>query len=78
MFYVDVDVTISQFEGKEIAKTHKRFKQSYVSTYLFEREKKAVLLLISNNISIKEKLSQIMEMVANFHDNKEIKKYIYY
>lgn len=40
VFYVVVDVMASQFEGKEIARMHKSLKQSYVSKYFLEREKK--------------------------------------
>ena len=32
------------------------------------------MLLIRNNISIEEELSEIMEKVSNCHDNKKIKK----
>ena len=52
MFYLHVDVEILQFKGNEFATVYKSIKQSYVSKQYFEREEKAVFLLISD-ISIK-------------------------
>ena len=65
---------MSQFEDREIANLYKSIKKSYLSENFFEREKNAVLLLISDNILIEKKLSKVMEVVATFHDNKIFEK----
>lgn len=67
-------IEISQFASEKFAYVHKSTKQSCVSQQYFEREKKAALLLILNNISIEEKLSKIMTSITDFHNYKKNKK----
>ena len=59
-------IEISQFASKKFAYVHKSTKLSCVPQQYFERERKAILLLILNNISIEEKLSKIMTSITNF------------
>ena len=42
-----------------------------LSKQYFKRERKTVLLLIPNNLSIKEKLTKTMTLTAIFHDDKK-------
>ena len=65
MLYVD---------GVEYARIHKSIKQSYISKYYFEREKKTVLLLIPPDISIEEELCNKMDVIVNFCDKAKLIK----
>lgn len=61
-------IEISQFASKKFAYVHKSTKLSCVPQQYIERERKAILLLILNNISIEEKLSKIMTSITNFYN----------
>ena len=58
VLHVDVHFEIFKSECQECARVYKSIKQSYVSKHCFKREKKGILLLIPDNISVKEELSK--------------------